>query len=82
MRTESQEAMHPGKLEINFEEMMKMKEEEERKKKEEARRKKMEMEKKELDQMRQEMGEVNTNLLFLLLMETHSVLELCMLSMK
>lgn len=60
MRTESQEAMHPGKLEINFEEMMKMKEEEERKEKEEARRKKMEMEKKEFEQLRQEMGEVNT----------------------
>lgn len=59
VRTESQEAMHPGKLEINFEEMMKMKEEEERKRKEEARRQKMEMEKKEFEQLRQEMGEVN-----------------------
>ncbi|XP_060786928.1 nexilin isoform X2 [Neoarius graeffei] len=61
VRTESQEAMHPGKLEINFEEMMKMKEEEERKKKEEARRKKMELEKKELEQLRQEMGEEEIN---------------------
>ncbi|XP_047011701.1 nexilin isoform X3 [Ictalurus punctatus] len=61
VRTESQEAMHPGKLEINFEEMMKMKEEEERKKKEEARRKKMEMEKKEFEQIRQEMGEEEIN---------------------
>ncbi|XP_060738203.1 nexilin isoform X1 [Tachysurus vachellii] len=57
VRTESQEAMHPGKLEINFEEMMKMKEEEKRKRKAEARRQKMEMEKKELEQLRQEMGE-------------------------
>lgn len=54
--------MHPGKLEINFEEMMKMKEEEERKKEEEARRKKMEREKKEFEQLRQEMGEVNAEL--------------------
>ncbi|XP_053481917.1 nexilin isoform X1 [Ictalurus furcatus] len=61
VRTESQEAMHPGKLEINFEEMMKMKEEEERKKKEEARRKKMEIEKKEFEQIRQEMGEEEIN---------------------
>ncbi|XP_026784394.3 nexilin isoform X1 [Pangasianodon hypophthalmus] len=61
VRTASQEAMHPGKLEINFEEMMKMKEEEERKNKEEARRKKMEMEKKEFEQLRQEMGEEEIN---------------------
>ncbi|TTM04436.1 Nexilin [Bagarius yarrelli] len=61
VRTESQEAMHPGKLEINFEEMMKMKEEEERKKKEEERRQKMEMEKKEFEQLRQEMGEEEIN---------------------
>lgn len=63
VRTESQEAMHPGKLEINFEEMMKMKEEGERKMKEEARREKMEREKKEFEQLRQEMGEVSTNVL-------------------
>ena len=60
VRSESQEAMHPGKLEINFEEMMRMKEEEERKRKHEARRKKMEMEKKQFEQLRQEMGEVST----------------------
>lgn len=59
VRTESQEAMHPGKLEINFEEMLKMKEEAERKRKEEARRQKMEMEQKEFEQLRQEMGEVS-----------------------
>lgn len=59
-RTESQEAMHPGKLEINFEEMMKIKEEGERKKKEEERRMKMEREKKEFEQLRQEMGVVRT----------------------
>lgn len=59
VRTESQEAMHPGKLEINFEEMLKMKEEAERKRKQEARRQKMEMEKKEFEQLRQEMGKVS-----------------------
>lgn len=51
--------MHPGKLEINFEEMLKIKEEAEKKRKEEARRMKMEMEKKEFEQLRQEMGEVS-----------------------
>uniref|UniRef100_W5KQ60 Nexilin n=1 Tax=Astyanax mexicanus TaxID=7994 RepID=W5KQ60_ASTMX len=61
VRSESQEAMHPGKLEVNFEEMMKMKEEEERKRKQEARRKKMEMEKKQFEQLRQEMGEEEIN---------------------
>ncbi|XP_016379870.1 nexilin-like isoform X2 [Sinocyclocheilus rhinocerous] len=61
VRTESQEAIHPGKLEINFEEMLKMKEEAERKRKEEARRQKMEMEKKEFEQLRQEMGEDEIN---------------------
>ncbi|XP_052460518.1 nexilin-like [Carassius gibelio] len=60
-RTESQEAMHPGKLEINFEEMLKMKEEAERKRKEEAKCLKMEMEKKEFEQLRQEMGEDKIN---------------------
>lgn len=58
MKTASQEALHPGKLEINFEEMLKMKEEAERRRKEEERRKKMEMEKKEFEQLRQEMEEV------------------------
>ncbi|KAG1973526.1 nexilin [Pimephales promelas] len=61
VRTESQEAMHPGKLEINFEEMLKMKEEAERKRKAEARRHKMEMEKKEFEQLRQEMSEDEIN---------------------
>ncbi|XP_017577868.1 nexilin isoform X2 [Pygocentrus nattereri] len=61
VRSESQEAMHPGKLEINFEEMMRMKEEEERKRKQEARREKMEMEKKQFEQLRQEMGEEEIN---------------------
>uniref|UniRef100_A0A8C1YU60 Nexilin (F actin binding protein) n=1 Tax=Cyprinus carpio TaxID=7962 RepID=A0A8C1YU60_CYPCA len=61
VRTESQEAMHPGKLEINFEEMLKMKEEAERKCKEEARRQKMELEKKEFEQLRQEMGKDEIN---------------------
>ncbi|KAL7884535.1 hypothetical protein AOLI_G00073050 [Acnodon oligacanthus] len=61
VRSESLEAMHPGKLEINFEEMMRMKEEEEKKRKQEARRKKMEMEKKQFEQLRQEMGEEEIN---------------------
>ncbi|XP_026882047.1 nexilin isoform X2 [Electrophorus electricus] len=61
VRTESHEAVHPGKLEINFEELLKMKEEKERKRKQEARRKKMEMEKKEYEQLRQEMGEEEIN---------------------
>ncbi|XP_076860470.1 nexilin isoform X1 [Brachyhypopomus gauderio] len=61
VRTESQEAVHPGKLEINFEEMLKMKEEEQRKRKQEARRQKMEMEKKEFEQLRLEMGEDEIN---------------------
>uniref|UniRef100_A0A673J1G1 Nexilin-like n=1 Tax=Sinocyclocheilus rhinocerous TaxID=307959 RepID=A0A673J1G1_9TELE len=61
VRTESQEAMHLGKLEINFEEMLKMKEEAERKRKDEAKRQKMEMEKKEFEQLRQEMGEDEIN---------------------
>ncbi|NP_001077324.2 nexilin [Danio rerio] len=61
VRTESQEGLHPGKLEINFEEMLKMKEEAERKRKQEARRQKMEMEKKEFEQLRQEMGEEEIN---------------------
>ncbi|XP_028855798.1 nexilin isoform X1 [Denticeps clupeoides] len=61
VKSESQEALHPGKLEINFEEMLKMKEEAERKRKEAERRTKMELEKKQFEQLRQEMGEDEVN---------------------
>ncbi|XP_069497760.1 nexilin isoform X4 [Ambystoma mexicanum] len=56
-RTVSQESLAPGKLEINFEELLKQKMEEEKRRTEEERRQKMEMEKQEFEQMRQEMGE-------------------------
>ncbi|CAL8309938.1 unnamed protein product [Lota lota] len=61
VRSESQEALHPGKLEINFEALLKQKQEAERKRKVEERKKKMEQEKQEYEQLRQEMGvdEVN-----------------------
>lgn len=59
MRSESQEALHPKKLEINFEELLKEKEEAERRCKAEERKKKMEQEKQEYQQLRQEMGEVS-----------------------
>ena len=58
MKTTSQEALHPGRLEINFEEMLKMKGEAERKRKAEEKRRKRELEKKEFEQLRQEMEEV------------------------
>ena len=58
VRSESQEALHPGRLEINFEELLKLKQEAERRSKEEERKKKMEQEKLEFKQLRQEMGEV------------------------
>lgn len=48
----------PGKLEINFEELLKQKMEEERRRTEEERRHKLEMEKQGFEQLRQEMGEV------------------------
>ncbi|XP_012677257.2 nexilin isoform X2 [Clupea harengus] len=57
MKTTSQEALHPGRLEINFEEMLKMKGEAERKRKAEEKRRKRELEKKEFEQLRQEMEE-------------------------
>ncbi|KAK9519344.1 hypothetical protein VZT92_022080 [Zoarces viviparus] len=59
--SESQEALHPRKLEMNFEELLKEKEEAERRRKAEERKKKMEQEKQEFEQLRQEMGvdEVN-----------------------
>lgn len=49
----------PGKLEINFEELLKQKMEEERRRTEEERRHKLEMEKQGFEQLRQEMGEVS-----------------------
>lgn len=59
VRSESQEALNPKKLEINFEELLKEKEEAERRRKAEERKKKMEQEKQEFEQLRQEMGEVS-----------------------
>lgn len=59
VKSESQEALHPGKLEINFEELLKLKRESEKKCKAEERKKKMEKEKQEYEQLRQEMGEVS-----------------------
>ena len=59
VRSESQEALQPGKLEINFEARLKLKQEAERKRKVEERKKKMEQEKQEYEQLRQEMGEVS-----------------------
>ncbi|XP_026639997.1 nexilin isoform X3 [Microtus ochrogaster] len=56
-KTVSQESLMPGKLEINFEELLKQKMEEERRRTEEERRHKLEMEKEGFEQLRQEMGE-------------------------
>uniref|UniRef100_A0A8C6RZ01 Nexilin n=1 Tax=Nannospalax galili TaxID=1026970 RepID=A0A8C6RZ01_NANGA len=56
-KTISQESPTPGKLEINFEELLKQKMEEERRRTEEERKHKLEMEKQEFEQLRQEMGE-------------------------
>lgn len=53
----SQESLTPGKLEINFEELLKQKMEEEKRRTEEERKHKLEMEKQEFEQLRQEMGE-------------------------
>uniref|UniRef100_A0A8C4EBD9 Nexilin n=1 Tax=Dicentrarchus labrax TaxID=13489 RepID=A0A8C4EBD9_DICLA len=61
VKSESQEALHPRKLEINFEELLKEKEEAERRRKAEERKKKMEQEKQEFEQLRQEMGEDEVN---------------------
>ncbi|XP_078264013.1 nexilin isoform X2 [Rhinoraja longicauda] len=51
----------PRKLEINFEELLKQKMEEERRRAEEERRQKLELEKQEMDQQRQELGEDEIN---------------------
>ncbi|XP_062984800.1 nexilin-like [Elgaria multicarinata webbii] len=55
-KTVSQESLTPGKLEINFEELLRQKMEEEKRCTEE-RRQKLEMEKHEFEQLSQEMGE-------------------------
>ncbi|XP_015269754.1 PREDICTED: nexilin isoform X2 [Gekko japonicus] len=55
--TLSQESLTPGKLEINFEELLRQKMEEEKRRTEEERRQKLEIEKQEFEQLRQEMGE-------------------------
>ncbi|KAJ8406395.1 hypothetical protein AAFF_G00306260 [Aldrovandia affinis] len=60
-RSESQEELAPGKLEINFVELLKQREEVERRRTEEERRQKMELEKQEFEQLRQEMGEDEVN---------------------
>ncbi|XP_077189387.1 nexilin isoform X2 [Paroedura picta] len=56
-KTLSQESLTPGKLEINFEELLRQKKEEEKRRTEEERRQKLEMEKQEFELLRQEMGE-------------------------
>ncbi|KAL4608278.1 nexilin isoform X1 [Arapaima gigas] len=61
VKSESQEALAPGKLEINFEELLKQKEEAERRRTEEERRQKLEQEKQKFEQLRQEMGEEEIN---------------------
>ncbi|XP_060934683.1 nexilin [Limanda limanda] len=57
VKSDSQEALYPRKLEMNFEELLKEKEEAERRRKAEERKQKMEQEKQEFEQLRQEMGE-------------------------
>ncbi|XP_010224923.1 PREDICTED: nexilin isoform X1 [Tinamus guttatus] len=57
-KTVSQESLIPGKLEINFEALLRQKMEEEKRRTEEERRQKLEMEKQEFQQLREEMGEL------------------------
>ncbi|NWH29332.1 NEXN protein, partial [Chloropsis hardwickii] len=57
-KTFSQESLIPGKLEINFEELLRQKMEEEKRRTEEERRQKLEMERQEFQQLKQEMGEL------------------------
>ncbi|XP_068447289.1 nexilin isoform X2 [Clinocottus analis] len=61
VKSESQEALQPRKLEMNFEELLKEKEEAERRRKTEERKNKMEQEKQEFKQLREEMGEDEVN---------------------
>ncbi|XP_063284026.1 nexilin isoform X6 [Pelobates fuscus] len=60
-KTISQESLTPGKLDINFEEMLKHKMDEEKRLIEEERKQKLEMEKQEFAQLREEMGEDEIN---------------------
>ncbi|XP_067892773.1 nexilin isoform X7 [Heterodontus francisci] len=57
MSMDSDDVHCPRKLEINFEELLKQKMEEEKRRTEEERRQKLEQEKQEFEQQRQEMGE-------------------------
>ncbi|XP_041126767.1 nexilin-like isoform X5 [Polyodon spathula] len=61
VKSDSQEALARGKLEINFEELLKQKEEAERRRTEEERKQKLKMEKQEFEQMRLEMEEDEVN---------------------
>lgn len=74
VRSESQEALHPRKLEINFEELLKEKEKAERRRKAEERKKKMEQEKQEFEQLRQEMGEVSLEQMYIYAAHVHHIL--------
>ncbi|XP_015673695.1 nexilin isoform X2 [Protobothrops mucrosquamatus] len=56
-KTASQESLTPGKLEINFEELLRQKMEEEKRRTEEERRQKLEQEKQEYELLKQEMGQ-------------------------
>lgn len=76
VKTDSQEALHPRKLEINFEELLKEKEETERRHKAEERKKKMEQEKQEFEQLRQEMGVVSSTGELNCMWTIHTVLRL------
>lgn len=57
-KTISQESLVPGKLEFNFEELLKQRMEEEKRRTEEERKHKLKMEKQEFEQLKKEMGEV------------------------
>ncbi|XP_038649673.1 nexilin isoform X3 [Scyliorhinus canicula] len=59
--SDSDDVHSPRKLEINFEELLKQKMEEEKRRTEEERRQKLEQEKQEFEQQRQEMGEDEVN---------------------
>ncbi|XP_078416831.1 nexilin isoform X1 [Cetorhinus maximus] len=59
--SDSDDVHSPRKLEINFEELLKQKMEEEKRRTEQERRQKLEQEKQEFEQQRQEMGEDEIN---------------------
>ncbi|XP_054995269.1 nexilin isoform X3 [Sorex araneus] len=75
-KTISQESLTPGKLEINFEELLKQKMEEEKRRTEEERKHKLELEKQEFEQLRQEMGEEEENETFELSREYEELIKL------